>query len=171
MNSSTANRSESRTWISPHVWATEKLKRRFDRMLPRASSSGMTSLLSFRSSTNHGRISRSSAATSMTYKSDIHARRCALLIDVSWSTSRLIYDRGTKRTLYASSSIPVYWMLNAIEQQVEVYAGPVADGYSASDIFKPGQLVPVVINGVAVGQIAVDEFMPEPDPAASGNGA
>jgi hypothetical protein len=73
--------------------------------------------------------------------------------------------------LFASSGIPVYWIVNAIDQPVEIYSGPGADGYTASEIFKPGQFVPVVINGVEVGRIAVDDFMPELEPSAGGNGA
>jgi hypothetical protein len=38
------------------------------------------------------------------------------------------------------------------------------------EIFKPGQTVPVVIDGVEVGQIAVAEILPRIVPAAESNG-
>ena len=77
-------------------------------------------------------------------------------------TKTLRYDQDIKRPLYASRSIPVYWIVNAIEQQVEVYTDPGPDGYATCEVVKPGKSVRVVIDGKEVGQIAVDDFMPEP---------
>jgi len=34
---------------------------------------------------------------------------------------------------------------------------------------KPGQFVPVLIDGVEVGRIAVDDILPAPKPAVGGN--
>jgi len=50
--------------------------------------------------------------------------------------------------------------VNLIDRQVEVYSGPSADAYSSCITFKPGQSVPVVIDGVEVGQIAVADILP-----------
>ena len=91
-----------------------------------------------------------------------------LLIDVSVST--LDRDQSEKRHLYASSNIPVYWIVNALEQQVEVYTDPGPDGYTTCEVVKPGKSVRVVIDGKEVGQIAVDDFMPDPESVAGGDG-
>jgi hypothetical protein len=93
----------------------------------------------------------------------------AIVIEISDST--LPKDRGEKWVNYARGGISVYWIVNLIDRQVEVYTGSGADGYASCDILKPGQTVPVVINGIEVGQIAVAEILPRIVPAAESNGA
>jgi Uma2 family endonuclease len=92
----------------------------------------------------------------------------ALLIEISDTT--LSKDRKQKLPSYARSGIPVYWIVNVTDHQVELYTKPVADRYGSKLVFTTGQSVPVVIDGVEVGQIAVDDFMPQIDPAAGGDG-
>jgi Uma2 family endonuclease len=93
----------------------------------------------------------------------------ALLVEVSWST--LTYDRGEKRELYAAQAVPVYWIIDVKARKVEVYSVPGADGYSVCVKYEPGESVPVVIEGVEVGRIAVNDILPELEPAAGGDGA
>ena len=92
----------------------------------------------------------------------------AIVIEISDST--LTRDRGEKQVNYARGGISVYWIVNLIDRQVEVYSGPSADSYSSCITFKPGQSVPVVIDGVEVAQIAVAEILPRTGPAAGSNG-
>jgi hypothetical protein len=47
-----------------------------------------------------------------------------------------------------------------VDRQVEVSTGPGPAGYASCDVFRPGQAVPVVIDGRQVGQIAVDDVLP-----------
>ncbi len=54
----------------------------------------------------------------------------ALLVEVSDRT--LARDRGKKRAASARGRIPVYWIINLVDRQVEVYSGPRAGGYRAS---------------------------------------
>jgi Uma2 family endonuclease len=82
----------------------------------------------------------------------------AMLIEVAETS--LYRDRGEKLTAYAKGGIAVYWIVNLIDRQVEVYTGPGSAGYASRVDFIPGQLVPVVINGVDVGQIAVSDILP-----------
>jgi len=51
--------------------------------------------------------------------------RALLIVEVSHTT--LAYDRGWKASLYASCGIADYWILNVLDQQLEVYRSPVAD--------------------------------------------
>jgi hypothetical protein len=44
-------------------------------------------------------------------------------------------------------------------------------GYGKPRVFKAEQSVPVVIEGVEVGRIAVADILPRIEPAAGGNGA
>ena len=82
----------------------------------------------------------------------------ALLIEVSETS--LDRDQGKKRFNYARSRIPIYWIVNLVESQLEVYTNPGPDGYQSSQILKPGQDVAVVIDGHEAGRIAVADLLP-----------
>ena len=79
-------------------------------------------------------------------------------------------------TMLSAAALPP--LLNLKARQVEVYTllkRREATRYGASRIFKEGQSVPVVIEGVEVGRIAVAEILPRdtsgPRPTAGGTGA
>ncbi len=83
----------------------------------------------------------------------------AMLIEVS--DSSLAQDRGIKRTVYARAGIAVYWIINLVERQVEVYSRPTKDGrYRSRKDFKPGQSVPIAIDGQKLPPIPVDDLLP-----------
>src|SRR5262249_54067036 len=46
----------------------------------------------------------------------------AQLAEVSDTT--LAFDRGMKKRIYARARIPVYWIVNLVDRQVEVYTQP-----------------------------------------------
>jgi hypothetical protein len=50
-----------------------------------------------------------------------------LLVEVSEAT--LHRDRNEKLPAYARGSIPVYWIINLVDRQVEVYTDPEPDSY------------------------------------------
>lgn len=63
-----------------------------------------------------------------TYVTDLPtAGDVLLLIEVSDST--LAYDRNVKRPLYARSGVPEYWIMNLIDNVIEVHREPEGDGY------------------------------------------
>jgi len=82
----------------------------------------------------------------------------ALLVEVAETT--LERDRGPKLSAYAKGGIPVYWIVDLVDGQVELYSDPASERYRSVQIFKPGQEVSVVINGVEVGRIAVADILP-----------
>ena len=82
----------------------------------------------------------------------------AFLVEVSEST--LDRDQGEKLSAYALGGVPVYWIVNLVDGQVEVYSGPSAAGYQFRHIFGPGHEVPVVIDGKEMGRIAVIDVLP-----------
>jgi Uma2 family endonuclease len=81
-----------------------------------------------------------------------------LIVEVSDKT--LAFDRTDKLGSYAGGGIPVYWIVNLVDRQVEVYTNPDPTGYQSSQVFKPGQEVPVVIDGTEVGRIPVSDILP-----------
>ena len=82
----------------------------------------------------------------------------AAVIEVS--DSSLARDKGVKWFAYARGGILVYWVVNLIDQQIEVYSDPGPEGYRTSQVFKRGQHVPVTIDESEVGRIAVAELLP-----------
>jgi Uma2 family endonuclease len=62
--------------------------------------------------------------------------------------------------IYGAAAIPVYWIVNLVDSQVEVYTGPTASGYGPPRIYKPGYELPVVLDGAEVGRIAVSDILP-----------
>jgi Uma2 family endonuclease len=68
-------------------------------------------------------------------------------------------DRRRQRT-YGPAGIPVYWIINLPDRKVEVYTSPGPDGYAARTDYSPGMSVPLEIDGVIVGEIAVDDLLP-----------
>ena len=63
-----------------------------------------------------------------------HAEDVLLLIEVA--DSSLAFDRNQKLLLYASHSIPEYWILNLDFSCLEVYRQPHEHGYAKKIVFK-----------------------------------
>ena len=86
-----------------------------------------------------------------------NAKDVALIVEIAQSS--LLEDRAMVR-IYGAAAIPVYWIVNLVDRQVEVYTEPDSGGYATRVDYRSGQDVPVVIDGVVVGQIAVDDLVP-----------
>jgi Uma2 family endonuclease len=85
-----------------------------------------------------------------------------LVIEVADIT--LQRDRGFKKRLYARAGLPVYWIVNLSDNQCEVYTEPSGPepqpDYRQRQDYGPSDVIPVVLAGVEVGRIAVQEFLP-----------
>jgi Uma2 family endonuclease len=92
----------------------------------------------------------------------------ALIVEVA--DSSLADDRQLATGVYGPAGIPVYWIVNLVQRQVEVYTGPGPQGYASIEVFAEGQSVPVVIDGREYGRIAVEDTLPSrrPTPEAAG---
>ena len=86
----------------------------------------------------------------------------ALAIEVSETT--LNRDRGLKKRIYARARIPVYWIINLMDRQIEVYTAPTGPtktpDYRRREVYGPGDSVPVVIDGKQVGSLRARELLP-----------
>jgi len=91
---------------------------------------------------------------------DPTAADCCLVVEVA--DKSLASDRGKKLAVYARAGIPVYWIVNLRDLQVEVYseADPAAAGYRNHVDYRPGDDVPVIIEGQLAGLIAVADLLP-----------
>jgi len=86
-----------------------------------------------------------------------------LLLVIEVSDSTLARDRGLKQRVYARSRVPVYWIVNLVDRQVEVYTDPRggrSPAYRTRTDYRAGQSVPLVVAGKkAVGAVAVNDLL------------
>jgi Uma2 family endonuclease len=92
-----------------------------------------------------------------------HPTSALLVVEVSETT--LAYDRGRKGSLYAATGIEDYWVVNLVNQQLEVYRDPVPDpnepsGYrfNTRTDFTPGQSVAPL--AAPANAVAVVDLLP-----------
>lgn len=90
------------------------------------------------------------------------AEDIALIIEVSDTT--LQRDRTVKKGIYARAGISIYWILNLVEEQVEVYSQPLVEveqpDYSQRLDFGRSAVIPIIIEGREIGAIAVNSLLP-----------
>ncbi len=84
-----------------------------------------------------------------------------IVMEVSDST--LDGDRADKCWIYADAGIPIYWIINLVDSQIEVYtlpSGPTsAPAYGQRQDYKPGDTIPLMLAGSAVASVRVDELL------------
>jgi putative restriction endonuclease len=85
----------------------------------------------------------------------------ALVIEISDTT--LDHDRIVKGRIYARARLPVYWIVNIPNRQIEVYTQPRSGRnptYRQRRDYLPGEKIPLVIAGQEVGSITVEDLLP-----------
>ena len=81
----------------------------------------------------------------------------AMVVEVASSS---LHEDRMMAVIHGAGGVPTYWIINLVDRQVEVYSDPFQGGYRSRVEFKPGQAIPVVIDGRQVGTIAVDDVLP-----------
>jgi Uma2 family endonuclease len=95
----------------------------------------------------------------------------AMVVEVAASS---VTEDRLMASVFGAAGIPVYWIVNLRARQVEVYnllKRRGASAYGRPRIFKPGQSIPLVIEGLEVGRIAVAQILPRSASTTAGNGA
>ena len=80
-----------------------------------------------------------------------------LIVEVSASSLKI--DQHDKGRIYARDAIPTYWVVNVEDNRIEVYSQPTAAGYQNRADYAPGASIPVELDGVTVGSIAVSDVI------------
>jgi len=86
-----------------------------------------------------------------------------LVIEVA--DSSLERDRTLKGRAYARANLAEYWIVNLVDQVVEVYTKPKGGkqpGYEAVQNFTRRQKIPVTIDGTSFGELAVKRILRDP---------
>ncbi len=85
-----------------------------------------------------------------------------LIVEVA--DSSLLRDQRDKTRIYARGGIPCYWIINLVDERVEVYtlpSGPAAvPTYGAFQTFQPGDAIPLVLDGDTAGTVAAADLLP-----------
>ena len=85
-----------------------------------------------------------------------------LLIEVA--NSSLLRDQRDKTRIYARGGIPGYWIVNLVDQRIEVYAQPsgptAAPDYALFQTYSIGDVVPLNLDGTAVAAIPAADLLP-----------
>lgn len=86
----------------------------------------------------------------------------ALVVEVA--DSSLQRDRSLKKRLYAAAGISVYWIVNLLDGQIEVYtepSGPTGQpDYRQQQNYGSADAVPVVIEDREVGRLSAQDLLP-----------
>ena len=73
-------------------------------------------------------------------------------------------DLGFKKRLYAQAGIPIYWIVNLQDLQIEVYTQPSGPGrlpdYHQRQDYALTQSVPLVIDSQEVDRLPVQDLLP-----------
>jgi len=95
---------------------------------------------------------------------DRHPGSQDLALVVEIADSSVERDRTVKKRAYARAGIPVYWIVNLVEKQLEVYTEPTnlpeESTYQQRKDYSLSDKVTVAIAGREVGQITVQDLLP-----------
>ncbi len=81
----------------------------------------------------------------------------ALVVEVS--DSSLSEDRK-QAALYAAGGIPVFWVVNLVDRQVEVHSDPSPSGYRSRQTYRAGEAIPVIIGDSPPRSLPVNDLLP-----------
>jgi Uma2 family endonuclease len=85
-----------------------------------------------------------------------------LLVEVA--DSSLLRDQRDKARIYARANITCYWIVNLVDRRVEVYTQPSGaipiPLYRSLQSYQPGDALPLVLDGSAVGAVATADLLP-----------
>jgi Uma2 family endonuclease len=89
-----------------------------------------------------------------------YANEVPLVVEVA--DTSLILSREFKQRIYAAAGIPIYWILNLNDRRLEVHTKPVPNEkrYEEKLIYDADSLVPFVIEGEEIAQLAVKDLLP-----------
>ena len=78
------------------------------------------------------------------------------------SVTSLRFDTGAKMAGYAAAGIPVYWVLNLVENVILVFEQPILTErrYESSQTYAVGQSVPLRLDGVLIAEIPALDLLP-----------
>ena len=85
-----------------------------------------------------------------------------LLVEVA--DASLERDRGLKACLYANAGIPIYWIVNLVDLQIEVHGDPSgavpSPSYPKRRVYAPGDEFPLLLDDQQITVLRVADLLP-----------
>jgi len=81
----------------------------------------------------------------------------ALIVEVADTSLQADFKAANT---YAGAGVPVYWVINLLDQQVTVFSDPGPAGYRSAEHLMVGHAIPVVIDSVEIGRVDVAAILP-----------
>ncbi|MEM6314625.1 MAG: Uma2 family endonuclease [Planctomycetota bacterium] len=78
------------------------------------------------------------------------------------ASSSLVIDRGAKLEDYALDRIPLYVIVNLVEDQVEVYTQPSGDRFAESHVLRAGDTLTIPLDNDDTLSVPVADLLPQP---------
>ena len=143
----------------PHSWAVTQIDRLFNAILP------TDWLVRPQCAINTEDSEPEPDVAVVRGSNDLYATRhprgddIGLLIEVADTT--LQKDRR-KAEIYAAEGIAVYWIINLVDRQIEVYTDPdaVNRAYRNREVFTSGMSLEIVLNDHSIPAVSVDDLLP-----------
>jgi len=84
----------------------------------------------------------------------------ALVVEVA--DTSLAKDRGEKLLAYARGGVPVYWIVNLLGDQIEVFGEPdrKTGRYAKFMVYTASETVPFLVDGAEFGRVVVADILP-----------
>ncbi|XWK89718.1 MAG: Uma2 family endonuclease [Phormidium sp.] len=90
------------------------------------------------------------------------AEDIALVVEVCDTT--LQRDRSLKKRIYARAGIPIYWIVNLLDRQIEEYTQPFGEGedadYATQQNYGLQDSLPLEIEGFEIGILSANSLLP-----------
>jgi Uma2 family endonuclease len=87
---------------------------------------------------------------------DAHPQIAHVIVEIAHSS--LAFDRDTKAKLYAECGVPEYWIVNLVDQRIEVYTESVRGAYVRITPFRHGDTIQTL--AFPNVEIAVSDILP-----------
>lgn len=85
----------------------------------------------------------------------------SLVIEVADSSLKRV--RTWKKRIYARAGIPVYWIVNLVNDQIEVFSNPTwavkKPDFQDKEVFARDSRISVIVDGIACGELAVNDIL------------
>lgn len=95
---------------------------------------------------------------------DRHPNPSEVAMVVEVADASVDRDEVFKKWLYAEAGMPVYWIVNLVEQRIEVYTDPSGPSkepdYRSRRDYTPSDEIPVVIDAREIARIPVRDLLP-----------
>lgn len=146
----------------PHSYATRALRKKLEDLLPSEWDVDTQEPVTTVDSEPEPDVSVVRTVVRENKKRHPSPKDVGLVIEVADTT--LARDRGIKKRIYARARIPVYWIVNLVDEQIEVFTDPTGPtkrpDYRQPEIYKPGDSVAVILEGKEMGRIEESAILP-----------